>query len=99
MLSMRLLKLRHDRTEIGFLSARLLEEESATESNWQLRVEEPASVEGFRDHLTDGSSMSLGMVTRDGVHLRGEAYVSSISDGMDAARMVALAGTGPLRRA
>ena len=99
MLSKRLLKLRHDRTEIGFLSARLLEEESATESSWQLRVEEPSSVEGFRDHLTDGSSMSLGMVTRDGVHLRGDAYVSSISDGMDAARMVVLAGTGPLRRA
>ena len=94
----RLYKLRHDRTEIGFLSARLVEEESARESSWQLRVEEPASVEDFRNHLTDGSSMSLGMVTRDGVHLRGEAYVSSISDGMDAATLVVLAGAGPLRR-
>ncbi len=93
----RLYKLRHDRTEIGFLSARLVEEESGRESNWQLRVEEPASVEDFRDHLMDGSSMSLGMITRDGAHLRGEAYVSSVSDGMDAATMVVLAGAGPLR--
>jgi hypothetical protein len=33
------------------------------------------------------------------VHLRGEAYVSNISDGTDAAMVVVLAGAGPLRRA
>jgi hypothetical protein len=95
----RLLKLRHDRAEIGFLSARIDEEEAGREPFWHLRVEAPASADDFRDHLTDGSSMALGMVTRDGVHLRGEAYVSNISDGTDAATVVVLAGAGPLRRA
>ena len=42
--------------------------------------------------------MSFSMITRDGVQLRGEAYVSSMSDGVDAATVVVLAGTGPLRR-
>jgi hypothetical protein len=32
------------------------------------------------------------------VNLRGEAYVSSISDGVDAATVVVLARTGPQRR-
>ena len=95
----RLLKLRHDRAEIGFLSARIDEEEAGREPFWHLRIEAPASTEDFRDHLTDGSSLLLGMVTRDGVHLRGEAYVSTISDGADAATVVVLAGAGPLRRA
>jgi len=95
----RLLKIRHDRAEIGFLSARIDEEEAGREPFWHLRVEAPASTEDFRDHLSDGSSMALGMITRDGVHLRGEAYVSSISDGVDVATVVVLAGAGPLRRA
>ncbi len=42
--------------------------------------------------------MAFSMVTRDGVQLRGEAYVSSISDGVDIATVVVLAGSGPLRR-
>jgi NH3-dependent NAD+ synthetase len=42
--------------------------------------------------------MALSMVTRDGVQLRGEAYVSSVSDGMDSAMVAVLAGSGPLRR-
>ena len=42
--------------------------------------------------------MSLNMVTRDGAQLRGEAYVSSISDCVEAATVVVLAGAGPLRR-
>jgi hypothetical protein len=99
MLSKRLLKLRHDRAEIGFLSARIDEEESGREPYWHLRVEAPGSSADFRDHLTDGSSMSLTMITREGVHLTGEAYVSSISDGMESATIVVLAGAGPLRRA
>jgi hypothetical protein len=95
----RLLKIRHDREEIGFLSARIDVEEAGREPFWHLRVEAPGNTEDFRDHLSDGSSMALGMITRDGVHLRGEAYVSSISDGADAATVVVLAGAGPLRRA
>jgi hypothetical protein len=98
MLSRRLLKLKHDRSEMGFLSAFVSEEEMGHEPYWTLRVESPASNEEFRIHLTDGSSMSLSMITRDGLHLRGEAYVSTISDGHETATIVTLAGTGPLRR-
>jgi hypothetical protein len=96
--SRRLLKLRHDRTDLGFLGASVAEEGIGREQNWTLRVESPSSTEEFRDHLADGSSMALSMVTRDGVQLRGEAYVSSISDGVDIATVVVLAGSGPLRR-
>ena len=98
MQSRRLMRLRHDRTELGFLSAQISQEESSREPFWSLRVESPASTEDFRIHLTDGSSISLTMVTRDGVHLRGEAYVSSISDGTETATVVVLAGAGPLVR-
>jgi hypothetical protein len=93
----RLLRLKHDRTELGFLSADLAEEEGR-DPYWSLRIESPASAEEFRDHLSAGSSMALSMTTRDGVQLRGEAYVSSISAGGDAATVVVLAGSGPLRR-
>ena len=72
-------------------------EEGGRDPFWTLRVESPARTEDFRTHLTDGSSMSLNMTTRDGVHLRGEAYVSSISGGDDVATVVVLAGAGPLR--
>ena len=97
MVSKRLLKLKHDRFEMGFLSACISEEEMGREPYWTLRVESPASTEEFRVHLTDGSSMALSMIARDGTQLSGEAYVSSISDGQDAATVVVLAGTGPLR--
>jgi hypothetical protein len=98
MQSKRLLRLKHDRIDMGFLSASVSEDEVGREPYWQLRVESPASTEAFRIHLTDGSIMSLSMITRDGSQLRGEAYVSSISDSMDAATVVVLAGTGPLKR-
>jgi hypothetical protein len=98
MLSKRLLRLKHDRADVGFLSASISEEEMGREPFWTLRVESPASTEQFRVHLSDGSSMTLSMITRDGSQLRGEAYVSSISDGVDTATVVVLAGTGPLNR-
>jgi hypothetical protein len=97
MLSRRLLRLKHERTDLGFLSASVVED-GGRDPYWSLRVESPSSAEEFRDHLHEGSSMSFSMITRDGVQLRGEAYVSSISDGVDAATVVVLAGTGPLRR-
>jgi hypothetical protein len=98
MLTKRLLRLKHDRTDVGFLSASVAEEEMGREPFWTLHISSPASTEEFRVHLTDGSSMTLSMITRDGVQLRGEAYVANISDGADAPTMVMLAGTGPLRR-
>jgi hypothetical protein len=98
MASKRLLRLKHDRTDVGFLSASVAEDGSEGPF-WSLRVESPSSTDEFRGHLHDGSSMALSMFTGDGVQLRGEAYVSNISDGMDSATVVVLAGTGPLRRA
>ncbi len=98
MQSKRLLRLKHDRVDVGFLSASVSEEEMGREPYWSLRVESPASTEEFRVHLSDGSCMALNMVTREGSQLAGEAYVSSISDCVDAATIVVLAGTGPLRR-
>ena len=94
----RLLKLKHERTDLGFLSASL-SEDGGCDTGWMLRVESPSSFEAFHDHLADGSSMALSMTTRDGEQLRGEAYVSSVSDGVDTATVVVLAGAGPLRRA
>jgi hypothetical protein len=84
--------------DVGFLSASVSEEEMGREPYWMLRVESPASTEEFRMHLSDGSCMALNMVTREGAQLAGDAYVSSISDCVDAATIVVLAGTGPLRR-
>ena len=94
----RILRLKHDRIDLGFLSASLAMEEMGRGPNWTLRVKSPASAEEFRDHLCEGSCMDLSMTTRDGTQLRGEAYVSSISDGVESATVVVLAGTGPLRR-
>jgi hypothetical protein len=94
----KLLKLKHDRREVGFLSALVTEEDTGCLDCWSLRVESPSSTEEFRVHLTDGSSMGLTMVTREGAQLYGEAYVSSISDGLNAATVIVLAGTGPLSR-
>jgi len=94
----RLLRLKHERIDLGFLAASVSEEEMGREPHWTLRVESPASTEAFSTHLGDGSSMSLSMITREGTQLRGEAYVSSISDSLDAATVIVLAGTGPLLR-
>jgi hypothetical protein len=92
----RLLKLRHDRQDLGFLSARVVEDDGR-DSPWSLAVLSPSDVGRFRDHLIEGSSMSLTMITHEGDHLRGEACVASVSVGGDTATLVALSGMGPLR--
>jgi len=99
MASRRLLRLKYERNELGFLSASLSEEATGGETSWMLRVVSPSSTEEFRVHLSGGSSMALSMVTRDGAQFRGDAYVSSISDGVDVATVVVLAGAGPLQHA
>ncbi len=92
----RLLKIQHDHRDLGFLSARVVED-AGYQAAWCLRVESPADLDEFRGHLTQGSSMALTMVTREGDHLRGEACVASVSDCVDAATIVTLSGMGPLR--
>jgi hypothetical protein len=94
----RLLKIKHDHRDIGFLSACVVTDEGY-QAAWCLRVESPADVDEFRGHLAEGSSMALWMVTREGDQLHGEACVASVSDCVDAATIVTLAGMGPLRSA
>ena len=94
----RLLKLKHDRHDLGFFGARIDKEEGGFAS-WSLRVESPAETDEFLDHLAAGSPMDFTMVTREGEFLAGEAYVASVSDCYDAATIVLLSGSGPLQRA
>ncbi len=98
MRSQRLLRLRHNRRDIGFLSARIVKDDGE-ETPWSLNVHSPSDPGEFRDHLLEGSCMSLTMITREGDHLRGEACVASVSTGCDTATMVTLSGMGPLRGA
>ncbi len=94
----RLLKLKHDHLELGFLSAHVTREDGDAAA-WSLLVESPGETDVFRDHLAAATSMEFTMMTRDGESLRGEAYVSSLSGGTDSATMVVLAGVGTLRPA
>ncbi len=92
----RLLKIKHEHREIGFLSARLVNESSCPGA-WCLRVESPENLDEFQQHLAQGSSMLLTLFARDGSVYRGEACVSSVSASADVASLVVLAGVGPLR--
>jgi len=92
-----LLRLKHDRRDLGFYHAQVDGEDCATAS-WCLRVECPADTEEYRAHLTSGSAMDLTMITREGEYLTGEACVASVSDCSDAATVVLLSGVGPLLR-
>ncbi len=67
-------------------------------ASWCLRIESPSDPDEFREHLAAGSSMAFTMVTRDGDRLSGDACVASVSDCVDAATVVLLAGVGPLQR-
>ena len=96
MSSGRLLKIKHDHRDIGFLSARIVVEAGPLAA-WRLHVESPSDIDEFRSHLAEGSSMVLTMLTREGSHVRGEACVASVSDCVDAATIVTLSGIGPLR--
>jgi hypothetical protein len=89
----RLLKIKHDHHEMGFLSARI---SSDFGSGWVVRVESPDDVDEYLTHLHQGRSMGLSLVTRDGACYRGEACVSSVSIDGEFATLVVLAGVGPL---
>ena len=91
----RLLKIKHEHREIGFLSARLVNEFSCPGA-WCLRVESPENLDEFQQHLSQGSSMTLTLFTHDGSVYSGEACVSSVSASGDVASLVVLAGVGPL---
>jgi hypothetical protein len=92
----RLLRLRHDRENVGFLSASLMVEDPSMNRHWLLRLESPSTLDLFREFLGTGSAMSFSMITREGQIYRGEACVSSLSDAENGPTSVALAGVGPL---
>lgn len=96
MATYRLLRVKHNREPIGFLSASLMVEDSMMNRHWLLRLESPSTLDLFRDCLGTGNALSLSMLTRDGRAFRGEACVSSLSAGEDGPTLVALAGIGPL---
>jgi hypothetical protein len=89
----RLLKLRHDRRTMGFLSARIC---SDCATGWMLRVVSPEDISVYVEHLHRGSSMGLSMITRDGACYQGEACVSSVSLEGEEGSLVVLCGVGPL---
>jgi hypothetical protein len=92
----RLLRLRHDRENVGFLSASLMVEDPTANRHWLLRLESPSTLDLFRECLGSGGSISFSMITREGNVFRGEACVSSLSDAAEGPTSVALAGVGPL---
>ncbi len=92
----RLMRLRHNRDNLGFLSASLMVDDPHANRHWLLRLESPSTLDLFRDCLGTGSALSLNMITRDGEIYRGEACVSSVSDSIDGPTLVSLAGVGPL---
>lgn len=93
----RLLRLRHGRENVEFLSASLMVDDPTMKRHWLLRLVSPSTLELFRDCLGSGSAMSFSMITREGEIFRGEACVSSLSDATDGPTSVALAGVGPLQ--
>ena len=92
----RLLRLKHDHRDFGFMSARVVRE-GESGPGWVVRVESPSELDDFRAHLDSGTSMSLDMITSDGVRLAGEACVATLSDAYSAPTVVLLTGMGPLR--
>ena len=94
--SQRLLRLKHDNGDIGFVSAGI-ETSETSDAGWSLRVESPSDVYHFTEHLECGTPLSLTMVTRDGRRLRGEAAVAFVTGGLHTMTVVTLAGMGPLR--
>ena len=92
----RLLRLRHDRENVGFLSASLMVEDPTMNRHWLLRLESPSTLELFRDCLGIGQRDVVQHDHARGDIFRGEACVSSLSDATDGPTSVALAGVGPL---
>jgi hypothetical protein len=90
-------KVRLNRVDIDFLSARLEVDELGLMRHWRLHVEGPTQLESLVEALSQGTTLTVAMHTRDGHDYRGEAFVTSTSETRDGARLVAFTGSGPLR--
>ena len=93
----RVMKVKYDHRDLGFANA-YLEGDWSYAAGWRLRVEAPADVDAFRDHLARGRCMTLSLLAGDGDWLSGEACVAFVSESTDALSVVTLSGAGPLRR-
>ncbi len=61
-----------------------------------MRIESPAEVDEFREHLAEGRSMSFTFFTRTGDLYQGEAAVARVSPPSDETTIVTVSGIGPL---
>ena len=91
----RLHRIKHRRRDLGFTSALLVHDGSSPQV-WCVRVESPAEVDVFREHLAQGRSMAFTLITRAGDLYQGEAAVARISPPSEEATIVTLSGVGPL---
>ncbi len=92
----RLLSLKLDHVEMGFMRARVKSEDRGF-NDWSLHVVSPSEPDTFVHHLTAGTPVQLVMTTRGGERMSGEAYVANVSEGREAATVVDLTGVGALR--
>ena len=91
----RLLRIKHRHGDLGFTSALLVHDGSSPE-DWCVRIESPAEVDEFREHLVQGRSMSFMFFTRAGDLYQGEAAVARVSPPSDETTIVTISGIGPL---
>ena len=93
----RVLRIKYESRDIGFLDARLDDGASAA-VGWRLTVSSPENLDDFRDDLAHGRSVALSLFVVDGRWYAGQAAVACISDG-HLFPIVTLSGQGPLRKA
>jgi hypothetical protein len=91
----RLRRIKHRHRDLGFTSAVLVHDGSSPQE-WCVRVESPAEVDVFREHLAEGRPMSFTFITREGDLYQGEAAVARISPPSEEAVIVTVSGVGPL---
>jgi len=91
----RLLRIKHRQGDLGFTSA-LLVHDGSSPQEWCVRLESPAELDVFREHLAQGRSMAFTLITRAGDLYQGEAAVARISPPSEEATIVTLSGVGPL---
>ena len=91
----RLQRIKLSHRVLGFASA-LLVHDGSSPQEWCVRIESPAEVDEFREHLAEGRSMSFTFFTRAGDLYQGEAAVARVSPPSDETTIVTVSGIGPL---
>ena len=89
----RLQRIKQGHRGLGFASA-LLVHDGSSPQDWCVRIESPAEVDEFREHLAQGRSMSFTFFTRAGDLYQGEAAVARVSPASDETTIVTISGIG-----